>query len=173
MKKITGLMALTTLILGVWFLQAYAACEIGGYVSTLYGAQEIVDTYNPQDLDSANGKFYIADSRNHQIQIANSAGVLIYKWGEFGSGDGQFSVPSGIAVASNGDIYVADMYNHRVQVFDECGTFKFKWGSEGTGNGQFKNPRGIATDSYDNVYVVEWNNHRVQKFTSSGTYLTQ
>ncbi len=45
----------------------------------------------------------------------SSDGEFVSKWGERGEGDGQFNLPSGIAVAPDGSIYVADQTNHRVQ----------------------------------------------------------
>lgn len=39
------------------------------------------------------------------------------KWGSYGSGDGQFISPQGIAVDSLGNVYVADTGNHRIQKF--------------------------------------------------------
>ena len=87
------------------------------------------------------------------------------KWGTYGSGDGQFLWPLGIAVDGAGYIFVADAYGNRVQKFNSIGTFVTKWGSEGSGDGQFKLPDGIAVDGTGNVYVADTNNHRIEKFT--------
>ena len=38
------------------------------------------------------------------------------KFGEFGSGFGQFTEPSGVALGRNGNILIADANNHRIQV---------------------------------------------------------
>ena len=99
--------------------------------------------------------------------------VFVTKWGSFGTGDGQFSLPVGIAVDTSNNVYVADNQNHRIQKFDSSGTFLTKWGSFGTGDGQFSHPWGIAQDAAGNVYVADSSNHRIQKFDSSGTFLTK
>ncbi|HSV05327.1 MAG TPA: hypothetical protein VLI07_02370 [Candidatus Binatus sp.] len=95
------------------------------------------------------------------------------KWGAFGSGDGQFRSPGGVATDVSGNVYVADVGNHRIQKFDGSGTFVAKWGTMGSGDGQFSYPEAVATDASGNVYVADTNNNRIQKFDGSGTFLTK
>jgi len=121
-------------------------------------------------VDTA-GNVYVADQRNHRIQMFDSSGVFLTKWGSQGSGDSQFEFPGGIAVDSTGNVYVADQSNHRIQKFDSSGAFLTKWGSFGSGDGQFSSPSGIAVDTAGNVYVADGFNNRVQKFDSSGNFL--
>jgi DNA-binding beta-propeller fold protein YncE len=99
--------------------------------------------------------------------------VYLTQWGSYGSGDGQFNYPTGVATDAAGNVYVTDSNNHRVQKFTGAGTYLTQWGSFGNGDAQFIGPSGVATDAAGNVYVVDQNNHRVQKFTSTGVYLTQ
>ena len=40
---------------------------------------------------------------------------FLLKWGEQGSGDGQFNRPYGVAVDNQGHVYVADTSNYRIQ----------------------------------------------------------
>ncbi|MBU0569122.1 PEGA domain-containing protein, partial [bacterium] len=97
----------------------------------------------------------------------NSNGSFTAKWGSYGTGDGQFRYPHGVAVDAGGNLYVADTNNHRIQKFDSSGTFITKWGSYGTGDGQFKYPYGVAVDSSGNLYVADRDNNRIQKFRPS------
>lgn len=90
--------------------------------------------------------------------------------GVMGGADGQFALPSGLAVDGAGNIYVADTDNHRVQKFDSSGGFVGAWGSQGFGNGEFFFPFDVAVDSAGNVYVADYGNSRIQKFDSSGVY---
>ena len=62
-------------------------------------------------------------------------------------GDGQFTAPAGVAVASDGSVYVTDSGNHRIQKFTSEGVFVSKWGTEGTGDGQFIQPATVAVAS--------------------------
>ncbi len=93
------------------------------------------------------------------------------EWGTNGSGDGQFSFPSVIAVDSPGNVYVIDTCCH-LQKFDSNGNFITKWGSNGTGNGQFDGPGGVAVDSSGNVYVIDSNNYRIQVFSPTPALIT-
>ncbi len=92
------------------------------------------------------------------VFLAGAAGAAYEyagKWGSYGTGNGQFDLPYGVAVASNGNVYVADRLNHRIQYFTSTGGFLGKWGSQGSGNGQFKRPYVVAIASSGNVYVDE------------------
>ena len=99
--------------------------------------------------------------------------TFITKFGTYGTGDGQFHLPSGVDVDSDGNVYVADPFNDRVQKFSNDGTFITKWGSFGSGDGQFKNPDGITVDGDGNVYVVDSHVWNVQKFSSDGAFITK
>jgi DNA-binding beta-propeller fold protein YncE len=54
---------------------------------------------------------------NDRIQKFDSNGNFITKWGFYGTSDGQFDRPEGIAIDSSGNVYVADYWSHRIQVF--------------------------------------------------------
>jgi DNA-binding beta-propeller fold protein YncE len=98
-----------------------------------------------------------------------ASGVFLFKWGSFGTGDGQFDAPSGVAVDCSGNnIYVVDRNNYRIQKFDMTGSFLLQWGSFGTGNGQFDDPNGVTVDCAGIVYIADEENHRIQKFDADG-----
>jgi sugar lactone lactonase YvrE len=110
-----------------------------------------------------------------------------------GSGSGQFSGDTGVAVDAEGNLWVADSGNHRVQEMTASGKFikaigwgvsdgkaqaetctsKCQAGIAGTGNGQFKNPFGIAIAPNGTVWVSDSEADRVQEFSSAGEYLGQ
>ncbi len=104
---------------------------------------------------------------------ADNPPAYLLQWGRYGSGNGYFSDPRGVAVDASGNVYVTDNGNNRVQKFSGSGAYLSQWGTLGTGSGQFDNPLGIAVDAYDNIYVADGNNNRIQKFSTSGGFITQ
>ncbi len=95
-------------------------------------------------------------------------------FGSFGTGNGQFDEPTGIAVNPlNGNLVVPDEGNDRVEVFNEKGEYLLQFGSFGTGNGQLNQPRGAGVDSKGNIWILDTGNSRVEKFNEKGEYLSQ
>ena len=117
------------------------------------------------------GNVIVADTDNHRIQVFNSNGVFLRKWGSQGSGDGQFIWPGGVAVDASGNVIVADSGNNRIQVFDSSGVFLRKCGSQGSEDGQFNSPSGVTVDASGNVIVSDSGNRRIQVLNSNGNFI--
>ena len=94
-------------------------------------------------------------------------------WGMYGSDEGEFRSPTGIALDNRGHVTVVDAQNHRVQKFSHDGQFLLEWGGQGSAPGQFVAPTGVAVDNAGNVYVTDTDNNRIQKFTATGSFISQ
>ncbi len=133
----------------------------GSHLQTITGNFD-----NPQGVGLSNNYLYVSQYGKNKVTIFDRNGyTLIGNFGSFGSGNGEFFHPHGIAVDAAGDVYVADTNNHRVQKFTSGGVFLEAFGSYGTGEGQFDAPRDIAIQESGHsqlVYVSDWNNNRVQ-----------
>jgi hypothetical protein len=126
-----------------------------------------------RDLEIAsNGNIYVSDTDNHRIQVFDSQGDFLFKWGSEGNADSQFFRPWGIAFDGAGNVYVSDHID-RIQIFDPAGNFLFKFSSFGSGPGQLVDPTGIEFDSSGNLYVADQGNDRVQIFDSSHNFLEE
>jgi DNA-binding beta-propeller fold protein YncE len=86
------------------------------------------------------------------------------QWGSYGTENGQFEEPVGIAVDSSNSVYVSELQMNRVQKFDANGVYLTQWGSTGTGNSQFNDPFCVAVDSSGSVYGSDLLLNRIQKF---------
>src|SRR5687767_9494232 len=56
--------------------------------------------------------------------------------GGYGTDDGKFQAPAGIANDQDDNLFVADSALHRVTVLDREGKFLTRWGAFGAGTGQ-------------------------------------
>jgi DNA-binding beta-propeller fold protein YncE len=143
------------------------------------------------------GDVYVTDSRNNRVEKFGPGGVFLAAWGWGvsngaaesqvctsgclsgieGSGNGQFSTPTGVAVDPvSGDVYVFNSGDGFVEKFSPAGVFILQFGGLGLGSGTFASEDGgsnLAVDSSGDVYVADSGNHVVQKFTSTGGFLTQ
>ena len=95
------------------------------------------------------------------MQVFQSDGTFVAKFGSMGSKPGQLEHPHYIAVSNTNRVIVSDSNNHRlqvrdtefvytfliqfIQIFDVNGKVLTTFGSEGTEEGQFKFPRSIST----------------------------
>ena len=102
-------------------------------------------------------------------------------FGAFGSGDGQFAGPVGVAVDdSTGDVYVVDQGNGRVERFSSAGGYEAQFDGAETPANSFAFPEAIAVDnsgksvgedpSVGDVYVADTGHDVVDKFSATGKY---
>jgi DNA-binding beta-propeller fold protein YncE len=130
----------------------------------------------------------IIEQRGDRIKISNiRTGALVCKFGEYGSGEGRFKMPMGVAVTSDSSfVIVADSSNHRVQVLqlvvgaDGISAhleFVRSLGSgEGSDEGKLYYPSGVALlqsngGQQETVLVAEEDNNRVSQFALDGTFI--
>ncbi len=113
-----------------------------------------------------------------QDASAGASPSVLFEFGTFGSGVGEFDEVRGVEVDnSNGHIIVADRDNNRIQVFDSTGGFLFKFdGSSGEDDcSAFDEPKAVAVDGSGNIYVADFQSFEalgfIQKFNSAGTFL--
>ena len=119
------------------------------------------------------GDIYVLDSDHHHVHEFTGDGQFVGIYGEFGTGDGQYHLPTDITADKSGYIYVADYGNYRVQKLDYDGNFIDKWGTYGNADGQFISPYAITVDLEGCVYVTDTVSHIVQKFTSDGEFVAK
>ena len=133
-------------------------------------AQQVIQCNRPWCVAiHDNGDIYVG-SGDGCIYVFDQTGQLKNTIGSSGSGDGQFSSPSGISI--KGDVlYVADTGNHRVQKLTSSGKFLHKFGQQGSGQGQFNWPVGVIIDSNNKLIVSDYKNHRIQIFNENGGWL--
>jgi DNA-binding beta-propeller fold protein YncE len=101
--------------------------------------------------------------------------AFLTSWGSYGSGDGQFQTPQGVAIGGSGNVYVVDGDNHRISVFAPSGTFLRQWSTPCGPDTTVvcAQTSSIAVDAYDNVYVGSQGAGAIYQYTSNGALVTQ
>jgi uncharacterized protein (TIGR03663 family) len=120
------------------------------------------------------GRVYVADTWNHRVQVFDSGGTFLTKWGAYGQTSDESWLlygPRDIALDDQGRVFVTDTGNKRIMVYDQDGNYLDQWGSEGIAPGFFSEPVGIDVDAEGNIYVADTWNQRIQVFDSDFAYL--
>ena len=141
------------------------ATPYNGYLSV----QNCFGTRNyPYDVAvTEEGYLAVAEWGYHTVTLYSTTGQSIHTFGttgSYGSADGQFYYPSGVAI--RGDLmYVSEQNNRRVQKFSiSKRSFISKFGSSGNEDGQFSDPRGVCIDPQGKVFVADYSSNCVQVF---------
>ncbi len=147
-----------------------------GYINRTLGGPDSLERPTGVAVSPDVQRIYVADrsfndSDNHRVVVFDWWGQVIQVIGSRGSGDGEFNIPTQLAVAPDGTLYVLDSGNFRVQVFDKEGRFLRKFGRLGKEFGNFSRPRSIAVDDSGLVYVTDSNFNNIQIFNPEGQLL--
>lgn len=115
-------------------------------------------------VDETTGTIYVAEPHNSSIQVFNSRGEFLRRWGTPGIAPGQMLRPRGIALDGKGSLYVAD---GRLLKYSVTGTLQAAWGdrpedserepapSERLVASQLTGAVAVSLDKSGNVYVLE------------------
>ena len=111
------------------------------------------------------GHLLVVKKENHCVSIMPRGDLNeLASIGTRGNGDGQFELPSCVAVDSKGYIFVTDSMNQRVQYFNPDYTYSGQLGHWGQGIDEFHEPYGIALDSKDRLFVTSRKLNKVHIF---------
>jgi tetratricopeptide (TPR) repeat protein/sugar lactone lactonase YvrE len=110
----------------------------------------------------ANGGIWVLDKKKKRCVSLDETGKELSSFGSGGSGAGQFSNPTSVAVARSGLVFVADRGNRSVQVFRGDGIYVNKLG------GNLNNPLAIGLDTQDRLFVLDAGRDAVLVFTPGG-----
>src|SRR5215470_18112646 len=108
--------------------------------------------FQPNDvLVTRSGEIFVACGHGQgksEILKFSKDGKLIKRWGQTGTGPGEFDQPHALAMDSKGRLFIGDRNNNRIQIFDQDGKLLDTWT-------QFSRPSGIYIDKNDRIYVAD------------------
>ena len=109
------------------------------------------------------GKLFVAWKDG--VRVYDPGFNLLYSFGEWGPGKGQFRFPMGICADEFGYLYIADTLNNRVLKYTSDGDLVRQIGLPGTRKGELSLPHGLFVNNYGELFVCDYGNGRVQKFS--------
>jgi len=116
--------------------------------------------FQPNDvLVTRSGEIFVSCGHGQgksEILKFSKDGKLIKRWGQTGTGPGEFDQPHALAMDSKGRLFIGDRNNNRIQIFDQNGTFLAEWK-------QFSRPSGIYIDKNDTIYVADSESESVSR----------
>ena len=118
-----------------------------------------------------NEEIVVAECGANHITILNKEGKKVKSFGTYGTKEGQFTNPRGVAISHDGRILVTD--EHRLQKLTFEGDCVKSVGSSEKGNGplQFHTPIGITVHpTTGQIFIADMNNRRIQVLNKDLTY---
>ena len=147
--------------------------KIGNATNTAGSADGEFNTPSGITIDPENN-IIVTEITNHRIQVFNSTGTFMCKFGSVGTGTANLNGPQGVTVDTTGKILVSDTDNGRIQVLSRTGntiSYVRTISSFGTNDSQLSSNRGIAVNADNDIIVASSNNGNVKIFKNDGTFL--
>ena len=114
---------------------------------------------------------YVTEYLNHRIQKLTTGGQFLQKFGQCGTGQGQFQFPVSVIVDQRDRLIVSDSGNHRVVMLDQAVTWLLTINGYVPGSHGFLSPYGVALDPQGNIHVAANGSNTIKVFTTEGTYV--
>ncbi len=119
------------------------------------------------------GRVFVADTHYHRVLVYDRSGTLLSSFGSEGSGDGQFQLPTDVAIDAEGYIYVSEYHeNDRVTKWSSDLRFVQAIGEEPIEGERLSRPAGVDIDDEQTLWVADACNHRIVRFSLEGKVLS-
>jgi DNA-binding beta-propeller fold protein YncE len=115
------------------------------------------------------GSVFVADTHYHRVVIYDRDGNLRGDFGEQGDGDGQFRLPTDVAVDRDGFIYVSEYNgNDRVTKWSPDLEFVGQISPPEIAGEPLARPAGLDIDDAQTLWIADACNHRIVGMTLNG-----
>jgi len=118
------------------------------------------------------GRIFVADTHYHRVMIFDRDGRILGSFGSEGDGDGQFRLPTDVAVDAEGFIYVSECQgNDRISKWSADLKYLASFGQAPIDGMRLSRPAGIDIDDEQTLWVADACNHRIVRFSLAGEVL--
>lgn len=120
----------------------------------------------------AQGRVLVADSHYHRIIIYDRDGRELARFGQGGTGPGQFDLVAKAVVDPQGMVYVSEYgLTSRISRFSPDFKFLGSFGGPDSGPASLSRPQSMAFDNDGTLWVADACNHRICRFSRDGKLL--
>jgi len=119
------------------------------------------------------GRVFVADTHYHRVLVLDRNGRQTAWFGKLGNGDGEFHLPTDVAIDGDGFIYVSEYGgNDRISKWTPDLRFMTSFGEEPVDGKRLSRPAAMVIDEDQTLWVADACNHRLVRFTLDGKVLT-
>ncbi|UCC30973.1 MAG: 6-bladed beta-propeller [Phycisphaerales bacterium] len=118
------------------------------------------------------GRIFVADTHYHRVMVFDRDGNQLGSFGRKGTGDGEFLLPTDVAVDADGFIYVSEYQgNDRISKWSSDLKFVKAIGKGLIDGKPLRRPAGIDIDDQQTLWIADACNHRIVRLSRSGEVL--
>jgi len=118
------------------------------------------------------GRLFVADTHYHRVVVFDCDGMELARFGQEGTGPGQFLLPTDVAFDRAGRIYVSEYGgNDRISRFTARLEFELSFGGADSSPARLSRPAGMVFDGDDTLWVADACHHRICRFDTEGRLL--
>ncbi len=118
------------------------------------------------------GRIFVADTHYHRVQIFDRQGKPLGSFGREGRGDGEFLLPTDVAIDAQGYIYVSEYQgNDRITKWSPDLAFVASLADEPIDGLRLSRPAGIDIDDEQTLWIADACNHRIVRLSLEGEVL--
>lgn len=119
------------------------------------------------------GRVFIADTHYHRVKIYDHDGNPLGEFGSVGTGPGQFTYPTSVAIDRDSFIYVAEYGGlDRISKFTPDFDYVMEFGTPDAGDAALLRPQSLEFDAEDTLWLADSGHHRICRFSREGVLLS-
>lgn len=118
------------------------------------------------------GRLFVADTHYSRVCVFDRDGGVLAMFGQHGTGDGEFLLPTDVAFDALGNIYVAEYQgNDRISKWSSDFEFMESFGNGPIEGERLRRPAGIVIDEEQTLWIADACNHRIVHMDLDGSVL--